>query len=204
MRAESWRSSKSLQRFSVLLVARVFTCGDSSKNIFEFFIYFSHGVDWVNMVRRPLFGLLYQLRMIDDECGAVGGLRIGRGNRSTRRKPAPSATLSTTNPTWPDPGLERGPPQWEAWAMARLNFLLLAAVPWVSPSLCASLSMDLPLSLFSSIYHRSRASVNTCDRPFFLQHPHVRSSPPHLSPSTPLLRGVRLPSEMSRELQLLP
>jgi hypothetical protein len=26
--------------------------------------------------------------MIDDECGAVGGI-IGRGNRSTRRKPAP-------------------------------------------------------------------------------------------------------------------
>jgi hypothetical protein len=25
----------------------------------------------------------------DDECGAVGGMRIGRGNRSTRRKPAP-------------------------------------------------------------------------------------------------------------------
>jgi hypothetical protein len=27
--------------------------------------------------------------MIDDECGAVGGMRIGRGNQSTRRKPAP-------------------------------------------------------------------------------------------------------------------
>jgi hypothetical protein len=27
--------------------------------------------------------------MIDDECGAIGGLRIGRGNRSTRRKPVP-------------------------------------------------------------------------------------------------------------------
>jgi hypothetical protein len=25
----------------------------------------------------------------DDECGAVGGMRIGKGNRSTRRKPAP-------------------------------------------------------------------------------------------------------------------
>jgi hypothetical protein len=33
-------------------------------------------------------GLLYQPRMIDDY-GAVGGMRIGRGNRSTRRKPAP-------------------------------------------------------------------------------------------------------------------
>jgi hypothetical protein len=35
------------------------------------------------------YDLLYQPRTIDDECGAVGGMRIGRGNRSTRRKPAP-------------------------------------------------------------------------------------------------------------------
>jgi hypothetical protein len=35
-------------------------------------------------------GLLYQPRMIDDDdYGAVGGMRIGRGNGSTRRKPAP-------------------------------------------------------------------------------------------------------------------
>jgi hypothetical protein len=41
-------------------------------------------------VCRPLIGLLYQPRMIDDdECEAFGGMRIGRGNRSTRRKSAP-------------------------------------------------------------------------------------------------------------------
>jgi hypothetical protein len=41
----------------------------------------------VHLVRRPLTGLLYQPRMIDDDnCGAVGGMRSGRGNRSTRRK----------------------------------------------------------------------------------------------------------------------
>jgi hypothetical protein len=34
-------------------------------------------------------GLLYQPRMIDDDdYGAVGEMRIGRENRSTRRKPA--------------------------------------------------------------------------------------------------------------------
>jgi hypothetical protein len=34
--------------------------------------------------------LLYQPRMIDnDDYGAVGGMRISRGNRSTQRKPAP-------------------------------------------------------------------------------------------------------------------
>jgi hypothetical protein len=47
------------------------------------------GWDWIHLVRRPLTGLLYQPRMIDDERGAVGGLRIGRGNRSARRKPTP-------------------------------------------------------------------------------------------------------------------
>jgi hypothetical protein len=35
-------------------------------------------------------GLLHQSQMIDDgDCGAIGGLKIGRDNRNTRRKPAP-------------------------------------------------------------------------------------------------------------------
>jgi hypothetical protein len=33
--------------------------------------------------------LLYQPQMIDDgDCGTIDGMKIGRGNRSTRRKPA--------------------------------------------------------------------------------------------------------------------
>jgi hypothetical protein len=33
-------------------------------------------------------GLLYQPQMIDDgECGAIGGMNIGRESRSTRTKP---------------------------------------------------------------------------------------------------------------------
>jgi hypothetical protein len=35
--------------------------------------------------------------MIED-CGDVGGMRIGRGNRSTQKNPA-AVILSTTNPT---------------------------------------------------------------------------------------------------------
>jgi hypothetical protein len=34
----------------------------------------------------------------DDECGTVGGIRFGTGNRSTPENTCPSATLSTTNP----------------------------------------------------------------------------------------------------------
>jgi hypothetical protein len=36
-------------------------------------------------------GLLYQPQMIGEgDCGAIGGMKIGRGNRSTRRKPTPA------------------------------------------------------------------------------------------------------------------
>ena len=48
----------------------------------------------------PLFGLLYQPQMIDDdECGAVCGMKIGKGNRSTRRKPTSVPLFSAENPT---------------------------------------------------------------------------------------------------------
>jgi hypothetical protein len=37
-------------------------------------------------------GLLYQPQMIDDgDWGEIGGMKIGRRNRSTRRKPAPAS-----------------------------------------------------------------------------------------------------------------
>jgi hypothetical protein len=35
-------------------------------------------------------GLLYQPQVIDDgDCGAIGRIKFGKGNRSTGRKPAP-------------------------------------------------------------------------------------------------------------------
>jgi hypothetical protein len=61
-------------------------------------------VGWVNLARLPLFGLLYHLHMTGDyECGALGEMN-GKGNQSTRRKPSRSGTMSTLNPTWPNPG----------------------------------------------------------------------------------------------------
>jgi hypothetical protein len=39
---------------------------------------------------------------------------IDRGKPTTRRKTCPNATLSTTNLTWTWPGIEPGPPWWEA------------------------------------------------------------------------------------------
>jgi hypothetical protein len=50
-----------------------------------------------------------------DECGAIGGMRIGKGNRCTMRKPA---TMSFCPPQIPHdlnrPGLEPGPARWES------------------------------------------------------------------------------------------
>jgi hypothetical protein len=49
----------------------------------EFSFFFSGGVNWVPLVWRPLCGLLYQPRMIDND--EVSGMRIGRGNRTTQK-----------------------------------------------------------------------------------------------------------------------
>jgi hypothetical protein len=57
--------------------------------VLTFFLSFLGWGETVHLVCRPVTGLLYQPRMIDDKCRAVGKIRIGRGNWSTRRKPAP-------------------------------------------------------------------------------------------------------------------
>jgi hypothetical protein len=44
-------------------------------------------------------GLLYRPQMIDNgDCGAIGGMKIGRRNRSTWRKPAPVPLCSPQIP----------------------------------------------------------------------------------------------------------
>jgi hypothetical protein len=48
----------------------------------------------------------------DCDDGEFGGMKIGRGNRSTRRKPA-SAPLCPSQIPLARPGLEPGPPRWE-------------------------------------------------------------------------------------------
>jgi hypothetical protein len=57
---------------------------------YSFFLVSWGGVRLSPFCTSATTGLLYHLRMIGDaECGAVGGTRIGMGNWSTWRKPAP-------------------------------------------------------------------------------------------------------------------
>jgi hypothetical protein len=58
---------------------------------YYFFIIILRGVRLSPLGIAATTGLLYQPQMTNDgDCGAIGGMKIGRGNRSTRRKPAPA------------------------------------------------------------------------------------------------------------------
>jgi hypothetical protein len=57
--------------------------------LFHYFVIIPSGVRLSPLSTAATTGLLYQPQMIDDgDCGAIGRMKIGRGNRSTRGKPA--------------------------------------------------------------------------------------------------------------------
>jgi hypothetical protein len=65
-------------------------------------------------------GLLYQPQMIDDgDCGEIGGMKIGRGNRSTRRKPAPAPLCPHDQTRVRTRAAAVGSQRLTAWALAR-------------------------------------------------------------------------------------
>jgi hypothetical protein len=67
----------------------------------------------------------------DYDDGEIGGM-IGRGNRTTRRKPAPNAALSATNPTcYPDENTGRrgGKP-----ATNRLSYGMAISIDLILPA----------------------------------------------------------------------
>jgi hypothetical protein len=77
----------------------------------QLFLFCWGGGETFHVVRRPRIGLLYQPRMVDDECGAVGGMKIGRGNRSIQRKPAavPLCQCHFVHHNSTSPGLDSNP-----------------------------------------------------------------------------------------------
>jgi hypothetical protein len=72
------------------------TCGDSAFvcthcALPPLFFFILSGVRLIPFGTAATTGLLYQPQMIDEgDCGAIGGMKIGRGHRSTRRKPTPA------------------------------------------------------------------------------------------------------------------
>jgi hypothetical protein len=84
---------------------------EEAKEFFIFFFIILSAVRLRALGTAATIGLLYQ--MIDD-CGAIGGMKTGRENRSTRTKPAPVPLCSPQIPyDLTQPGLEPGPPRWE-------------------------------------------------------------------------------------------
>jgi hypothetical protein len=66
---------------------------------FIFYFYYRWG-GTKSLGTEATSGLLYKPQMIyEDDCGAIGGMKIGRGNRSTLRKPAPAPLCPPQNPT---------------------------------------------------------------------------------------------------------
>jgi hypothetical protein len=58
---------------------------------YYYYYYFILGVRLSPLGTAVTSGLLYQAQMIDEgDCGAIGGIKIGRGTLCTRRKPAPA------------------------------------------------------------------------------------------------------------------
>jgi hypothetical protein len=54
-------------------------------------VFFFCGVGLSPLGAAAISGLLYKPQMIDEgDCGAISGINIGTGNRSTRRKPSPA------------------------------------------------------------------------------------------------------------------
>jgi hypothetical protein len=68
-------------------IRHLFAAANKETRVLVFF--FVSGVRLSPLGTAATTGLLYQPQMIGDgDCGEIGGMKIGRENRSTRRKPA--------------------------------------------------------------------------------------------------------------------
>jgi hypothetical protein len=68
-------------------------------NIFFYYYHYSKWGETESLGTAATTGLLYQTQMIGDgDCGEISGMKIGRGSRSTRRKPAPELLCSPQIP----------------------------------------------------------------------------------------------------------
>jgi hypothetical protein len=61
------------------------------------------GMEPSPLLLRPLISLLYQPRMIHDDCGAINVTDDWQGKPKHSEKTCRRAAVFTTNPTWPEP-----------------------------------------------------------------------------------------------------
>jgi hypothetical protein len=99
-----------------------------NRNRLSFFLVSLGGVRLSPLGTSATADLLYQPRVIyDDNYGAVGGMGIGRWNRSTRKNPSPVPLCPpqiSRDLTWDRPRAAAvGSQRLTAWAMARPNRL---------------------------------------------------------------------------------
>jgi hypothetical protein len=120
-----------------------------------FFQFLGVGWDWVHLLFLPLFGLLYQPLIIhNDECGAIGGIRIGKGNRRTRRNPAPVLHCSPQIPCY----LTWARTQTAAEGITRYLLHLLCPRSWLS---FRNMLTDKQGSVTLTTWHPLSAEVGT-------------------------------------------
>jgi hypothetical protein len=105
----------------------------------NFFLVSCGGVRLCSLGTAATTGLQYQPQMIDDgDCGAIGGMKIDRGNLSIGRKPAPVPLCQPQIPhdlTWARTRAAAvGSQRLTAWAMARTS-TNLGFVIFVAPQL---------------------------------------------------------------------
>jgi hypothetical protein len=114
----------SLDKHALLPIKHNDLCTCRISPVHSFFFLVSLGGVWLSPLGTPAtVGLLYKPRMINDDYGAVSGMRTGRWNRSTRRKSAPVPLCPPQIPH--DLAWDRtraaavGSQRLTAWAMAR-------------------------------------------------------------------------------------
>jgi hypothetical protein len=91
----------------------MYISSDTSPMVKSLYLIFCLNVRGGTFGTAATTGLLYQPRMIaDGDCVEIGGMKIGRGNRSTRRKPAQSHFVHHKS-HMTRPGFEAGPSRWE-------------------------------------------------------------------------------------------
>jgi hypothetical protein len=115
-----WIIIPSTTPLSLIIVSSMVYSLDTDR-VFNFLLLFLVGWNWVHLVLRPLLAYRTSARWStrDGDCGAIGRMKNGWGNRSTQRKPAPMPVCPPQIPRDQTRVAVVGSQRLTAWAMAR-------------------------------------------------------------------------------------